>query len=789
MSAAHEMNTALENIDSDPRSVSAAPSARALELFMEMQQAVTRHTDTIFSRLMLCQWAAAIVVSVLISPRTWAGTESRIHVHVLAAVFFGGLITAFPVLMTWLHPGRVLTRHTVAVGQMLMSALLIHLTGGRIETHFHVFGSLAILAFYRDWRVLISASVVVYVDHLLRGFFWPQSVYGVMTATIWRSLEHAGWVIFEVTFLIISIRKSLGETLKVAERQAKLENINETIEQTVTERTAELTRQITERRQADQSLSLSREQLAKAQSIARLGSWEWDVVRNKVTWSDETRRLYGFSDKDFGADMHRWLERIHPEDRGKVQLALDEALRSGGPYVCDHRALLPDGTVRMMHGLGEVISDEHGRPIRIIGTTQDISEAERAEAALRRSEEQLRQSQKMEAVGRLAGGVAHDFNNLLTVITCYSSMSLRQMEKAHPLRKNTEEVQAAAERAASLTGQLLAFSRKQVLQPRIINLNETVSGMEKMLRRLIGEDIELCTLFDPELGRVKADPGQFEQVILNLGVNARDAMPRGGKLTIQTANVTLDQKTRFRNRDLDVGEYIMVAISDTGGGMTDEVKSHLFEPFFTTKGLGRGTGLGLATCYGIICQSEGDIRVYSELNCGTTFKIYLPRVDAPATPDGESNDPDTLPEGTESILIVEDEAAVRRLAASVLRSSGYQVQEARDAIEGLALIEAKQPFDLVITDVIMPKMSGKELHDQIKVIAPRIKVLFMSGYTDDALAHHGVLGPELCFLEKPFSPSRLANKVREVIDSQKSRTKFLANPPNNGNGTLNGVNH
>jgi signal transduction histidine kinase/ActR/RegA family two-component response regulator len=453
--------------------------------------------------------------------------------------------------------------------------------------------------------------------------------------------------------------------------------------------------------------------------------------------------------------------------------------------------------MRVLHGLGEVIKNEKGQPVRIIGTTQDITEAERAEAALRRSEEQLRQSQKMEAVGRLAGGVAHDFNNLLTVITCYSSMSLRQMEKTHPLRKNTEEVQAAAERATSLTGQLLAFSRKQVLQPRIIDLSETVSGMEKMLRRLIGEDIELCTLFDPEIGHVKADPGQFEQVILNLGVNARDAMPRGGKLTIQIANVTLDQKTRFRNRDLDVGEYVMVAITDTGVGMTEEVKSHLFEPFFTTKGVGRGTGLGLATCYGIVCQSDGDIRVYSELNCGTTFKIYLPRVDAPTTPNGGPTDPDTLPEGSESILIVEDEAAVRRLAASVLRGAGYQVQEARDAIEGFSLIESKQPFDLVITDVIMPKMSGKELYDKIKVVAPRIKVLFMSGYTDDALAHHGVLGPELSFLEKPFSPSRLAHKVREVIDSSKNRSRLAPLTPSNGNGNgkshsyglVNGVKH
>src|SRR5581483_3272641 len=298
-------------------------------------------------------------------------------------------------------------------------------------------------------------------------------------------------------------------------------------------------------------------------------------------------------------------------------------------------------------GLGEVVTDEKGQPIKILGTTQDITEAERAEAALRRSEEQLRQSQKMEAVGRLAGGVAHDFNNLLTVINGYCAMSLRQMEPNHPLRKNSEEIQAAAERASSLTGQLLAFSRKQVLQPRVINLNEAVVGAEKMLRRLIGEDIELSIRFESALGNVKADPGQIEQVILNLAINARDAMPRGGKLTIQTANVALDQRTRFRNRDLNVGEYVMLAITDTGIGMTDEVKAHLFEPFFTTKGVGRGTGLGLATCYGIICQSDGDIRVYSELNSGTTFKIYLPRVDAAVTAKTTEADVDFLPDGKE----------------------------------------------------------------------------------------------------------------------------------------------
>jgi CheY-like chemotaxis protein len=325
-----------------------------------------------------------------------------------------------------------------------------------------------------------------------------------------------------------------------------------------------------------------------------------------------------------------------------------------------------------------------------------------------------------------------------------------------------------------LTGQLLAFSRKQVLQPRIIHLNEVVRGMEKMLRRLIGEDIELSTVFGSPLGYVKADPGQIEQVLMNLAVNARDAMPKGGKLTISTTNTTIDQKSNFRNRTLDAGEYVMIAVTDNGMGMTEQVKTHLFEPFFTTKGVGKGTGLGLATCYGIISQSSGDIRVYSELNSGTTFKIYLPRTDAAPEPAGKTEFK-RLPAGAESILVVEDEPAVRELAVLILRERGYQVQESGNAFEALELIRKNAPFDLVLTDVIMPQMSGKVLCDQIKSQIPHTKVLLMSGYTDDALAHHGVLDEGLSFLEKPFSPLQLTRKVREVLDAFDGKAAFHPN--------------
>jgi PAS domain S-box-containing protein len=738
-------------------------SPRVAELFQEQRDDIIRHADRLFSRLMVCQWIAAIGIAFWISPLTWDVTGSRIHPHVWVAIFFGGLIASVPVILACLHPGKTLTRHSVAIGQMLMSALLIHLSGGRIETHFHIFGSLAILAFYRDWKVLISASVVVSIDHILRGFFWPESVFGVVSVSFWRSVEHAGWVAFEVIFLIGSIRKSLREMQVVAERRARLEALNESIEHTVAERTAELTRENIERRQTEEKLRRSQAQLAQAQQIAQLGSWEWDLVHDRVSWSEETPRLYGHPAGDSGFTMEKSLERIHPQDLERVKRVLDDALRARRPFVCDHRVILPDGTERMIQSRGEIGVDDHGEPVRMLGIVQDITEAKHAEAALRRSEEQLRQAQKMEAVGRLAGGVAHDFNNLLTVINGYCGISLLKMASRDPMRKNVEEIQRAAERASALTRQLLAFSRKQVLQPQVLDLNEIVGGMEKMLRRLIGEDIELLTDFDPRLCKVKADPGQIEQVILNLAVNARDAMPHGGKLTIATQNVTLDQKTRFRQRALDSGEYVLLAITDNGVGMTEEVKSHLFEPFFTTKGVGKGTGLGLATCYGIVSQSGGDIRVQSAPDSGTIFKIYLPRTEA--APEEPADDSDTtLPDGRESVLVVEDDEAVREYTASVLRECGYRVQEARSAVEALPVIEANPQFDLVVTDVIMPQMNGKDLYDQIKARSNGARILFISGYTDDALTNLGVMDNALSFLEKPFSPARLAQKVREILD-------------------------
>jgi len=385
--------------------------------------------------------------------------------------------------------------------------------------------------------------------------------------------------------------------------------------------------------------------------------------------------------------------------------------------------------------------------------------------ALRRSEEQLRQSQKIEAVGRLAAGVAHDFNNFLTAITGHSELLLRQLGVGDPLRKHAEQIEKVAYLAAVLTRQLMSFSRKQVIEPRVLELNAVISNVEKMLCQLIGDDIEFCASLDPAAGHIKADAGQIEQVVMNLAVNARDAMPNGGKLAITTASVTVDKNHLKNFPGLCAGDYVVITIADTGTGMSEEVKAHLFEPFFTTKPLGKGTGLGLATCFGIVKQNNGHINVQSELGKGATFKIYFPQLPLTLESSPVPIRPPAAAGGDETVLLVEDEPAVREFAVATLREKGYAVVEAVNGEEGIRLARQHDgKIDLVLTDVVMPIMGGKEMADALRASHPGIKFLFTSGYTDDALMQHGVLRPDVKFLQKPYMTATLTRKVREVLD-------------------------
>jgi PAS domain S-box-containing protein len=391
---------------------------------------------------------------------------------------------------------------------------------------------------------------------------------------------------------------------------------------------------------------------------------------------------------------------------------------------------------------------------------QDITERKRLE-------EQLYQSQKMEAIGRLAGGMAHDFNNILMVIIGYSEFLLdRYRDELDPLHKELEQIRRAGERAAALTRQLLAFSRKQVLQPQVLDLNLVVADMVKMLQRLIGEDIDLNIALEPALGHVEADPNQIEQVILNLVVNARAAMPQGGKLTIETANVELDEMYAHWHAEAKPGSYVMLAVSDTGCGMDAATKAHLFEPFFTTKAQGQGTGLGLATVYGIVKQSGGDIWVYSEPGQGATFKVYLPRIEEAVGPLQPNSAGTELPQGWETILLVEDEEGVRELIRTLLQSSGYTVLAAANGGEALLICEKYfGPIHLLITDVVMPHMSGPELVERLALLRPGLQALYMSGYSDEAIINHGMFERSLVFLQKPFTQADLKCRVRKILDA------------------------
>jgi signal transduction histidine kinase/CheY-like chemotaxis protein len=403
------------------------------------------------------------------------------------------------------------------------------------------------------------------------------------------------------------------------------------------------------------------------------------------------------------------------------------------------------------------VKDENGVVIGVSGMSRDIT-------ARRQMEEQYRQLQKMEAIGQLAGGVAHDFNNLLTVINGCGELVLGRLPAGDPLRELIAEITRAGERAAALTRQLLAFSRRQVLDPKVLDLNAVLADLEKMLRRLIGEDVRLTTRLQPGLGRVKVDPAQIEQVILNLAINARDAMPRGGELIIETANIDLDGSYAKWHAEVHAGPYVRLRVCDTGQGMAEEVKRHIFEPFFTTKPPGKGTGLGLTTVYAFVEQSGGHIEVASEPGRGTAFMICLPCAEESGKPRSFAG---TLraPQGTETVLLVEDEPAVRALTRHVLQASGYTVLEASDGDEALHLAEQHSgSIHLLVTDVVLPALGGAQLGERLRIHRPELRVLFVSGYADDAIIRHGVRESEVDLLQKPFSPAVLAHKVREVLD-------------------------
>jgi PAS domain S-box-containing protein len=513
-------------------------------------------------------------------------------------------------------------------------------------------------------------------------------------------------------------------------------------------------RDITERKRVEEVQTLLASVLQSSDDAIINASLDGIIL----TWNQGAERVYGYAASEV---IGKSAAIFVPPDRLEEIREILEKIRRG-EHISHHETVRRTKDGRRIDVSVSVwpMRNASGILIGLSTIARDITEGKRLQA-------QLFQSQKMETVGKMAGGIAHEFNSILTAIIGQSELLLGDLPTGSPLAKNATEISQAAVRAAGLTRQLLAYGRKQILQPETLDLNRVMAGMESMFHHLMGADVETQIVPAPGLHAVKADAGQIEQVIMNLAMNARDAMPNGGKLTLETANVSFDLESVGRYPELKPGDYVMLAITDTGAGMRPEVKAHVFEPFFSTKGVGQGTGLGLSTCYGIIKQSGGHISVYSEPGRGASFKIYLPQVE-PQTEipiQRPPNAPD-LPRGTETVLLVEDDPALREMAATLLRRLGYTVWAAANGIEALSLKQQRDigHIDLLFTDVVMPHMSGKELADRVRALNPHTRILFTSAYTENAIVHQGVLDKGVALLQKPFAPSALAHKLREVLD-------------------------
>ena len=640
--------------------------------------------------------------------------------------------------LVWLH---VISDIVTGIAYYSIPAALFYFAYKRRDLPFHgVILLFGIFILACGTTHFLAAYTVFVADYWIEG--------GVKACTALISAVAAFYMIPLIPDAIAmpSLTKSLKENQELnAQLERKLDELNVK------------TRELVE---TNRELNLSESRFRVLVEHAPDAIVVYDVAQRRfVDANTNAERLFGYSREELLASGP---ERLYSSSQPDG-LPLVETMENRIGRAVAGETLLFERAARTAEGK-ELLCEV--RLVRLPFTDRSLLRASFIDITERRKlEGQLRQSQKMEAVGKLAGGIAHDFNNLLTVITGYSELLLSQLGEESPLGKEVEEIKRAGERAASLTHQLLAFSRRQVLQPKVVDLNEVVSNIEKMLRRLIGENVELRTFLGTGLWSVKADPGQIEQVLVNLVVNARDAMPVGGKLTIETGNEFLDEEYSRGHLPALPGQYVRLAISDTGVGMDEKAMSQVFEPFYTTKELGKGTGLGLSTVYGIVKQSGGYIWVYSEPGKGSTFKVYFPRTEDREEDPHKAVSPVEDLRGEKTVLVVEDEESIRNLACAVLSGYGYSVLPACDGEDALRVAgEHDGEISLLLTDVVMPRMGGRELYDRIRRQRPEIKVLYMSGYTDNAIVHHGVLDPGTAFLQKPYSPISLARKVMEVLE-------------------------
>jgi PAS domain S-box-containing protein len=514
------------------------------------------------------------------------------------------------------------------------------------------------------------------------------------------------------------------------------------------------------------TLGENEERLRLALDSGKIGAWEWGIRADRFVASSRLHEFLGLLDGTLGGRLEFLVDRIHPEDARAFRDTVAWAVETGNDCEMEFRVLRPEGGIRWLYTRAKVFRDRENRPVRMIGAAMDISDRKQVEEDLRLGKESLMQAQKMEAVGKLAGGIAHDFNNMLTAINGYSELLMGQLHDKNALNMGLTEILRSGQRAAALTNQLLAYSRQQIMAFRLVDVNRVVEGMFGMLQRLLQEDIEHVCRLAATLPSIKADPSQIEQVILNLALNARDAMPKGGRLEIATREEKRDGRRHPSIGAIPAGHYVVLSVRDSGVGMSDEVKARVFEPFFTTKAVGKGTGMGLSTVYGIVQQSGGYIGVESSPGHGSTFEVLFPAVvgNAPADHDGTQLLKTPREKCKETLLVAEDESSVRVFLRQLLSAQGYTVIEAGNGHEALAASEGySSDIHLLITDVVMPGMGGRELAERLSRKRPNMRVLFISGYTDDAILQHGVLDGDTAFMNKPFPPASLLEKVRELL--------------------------
>lgn len=734
--------------------------ARKDALFRDQKQEICRRIDYLFAGLLIAQWIGGIILALVVSPRTWAGTTSTVHIHVWTAVLLGGVIASFPVALALLMPGRSATRWVIAMAQMLFSCLLIHLTGGRIETHFHIFGSLAFLAFYRDWRVYIPATAVILVDHFTRGIFWPQSVYGVLTASPWRTVEHAGWVIFENIFLVGACIQGVREMRDVAGKRAQLEHANRDLEAEIARR--ELT---------EEALIKSRERLRLVTENVSDVIWSMNPGGRFTYISPSVERERGFTpDEVMEMGMKEFLT---PESYASINAIIEKVVPgklmesrenfSIGPIEIESRR--KDGSLCWNELKVTFDREASGKLIAIHGVSRDISERKAAETEKARLEDQLRQGQKMEAIGTLAGGLAHDFNNLLGGILGYSNMLRLDPDDPEKVRRAAAVIEKAADKMSSLTRQLLGFARKGKMQILRVDLHDLIDEVSGLLSRTIDKKIEIIHRYRAPRPEVMGDPAQLEQVILNLAVNARDAMTEGGSVIFETEEVEFTDGDQVSSSEPRAGRYVRLSVVDSGVGIAPEVKDRIFEPFFTTKEPGKGTGMGLAMSYGIVENHGGHIAVYSELGLGTTFHVYLPLAGAETAESADRQTPGKEPvQGTGTILIVDDEDIIRETAHAMLTSLGYQVMTANDGREAVEYFKAHSgEIDLVLVDMMMPHMNGHACFNKLREIDPDVRAILSSGYSREGAPQEAIGDGMMGFVQKPYRIYDLSTIVASAL--------------------------